>query len=557
MPTSPPPPPAGLRQTFPADLLASLVVFMVALPLCIGIAQACGLPAEAGIVTGIVGGLLVGAVAGSPLQVSGPAAGLIVLVSDFITDVTEHHPEYNPFALLGLVILLAGGFQMLAGVLRLGQWFRAVSPAVVAGMLAGIGLTIIAKQFHVMVDDDSPAGVLEALATIPFAIEKGFIPEAGRTANHTAAAFIGVVTIVILVTWKLIQPRSLKTLPAAVLAVVVAVAINEFGRPVLDLIGIPHGPAVDEHGGIGVRRVSVSADLGSGLTPVFDHAPGWGLMASALVWKAVFAFALIASAETLLCAVAVDGMQTGPRTNFDRELKAQGLGNLVCGMLGALPMTGVIVRSSANVDAGAKTRLSAILHGLWLLLFVTTLPWLLSRIPLSALAAVLVYTGWKLLDLAGLARLWRQSRGEAAIFILTAGTIVAVDLLAGVGLGIVLSAVKVLWMISHLEIRREDAADGSAVHIHLDGSGTFVRLPHLAESLDAVPAGKEVHVHLEKLRLVDHAVMTLLTTFHRQYESTGGQVYLNWDDLRDRFDTHKESRPPGPVQVVPTPDQPE
>ena len=542
MPDSPVPTTTGLRQTIPADLLASLVVFMVALPLCIGIAQACGLPPEAGIVTGIVGGILVGAVAGSPLQVSGPAAGLIVLVIDFLTDVTEHHPDQNPVALLGVVILLAGGLQILAGVLRLGQWFRAVSPAVVAGMLAGIGLTIIAKQFHVMVDDDAPKGVVEALFTIPLAVEKGFIPQPGRTANHSAAAFIGVVTIVILVTWKLIQPRALKMLPAAVIAVVVAVLINEFGRPVLDLLGIQHGPAVDEHGGIGVRRVTVSADLTSGLTPVINHIPAWGLLASGLVWKGAIAFALIASAETLLCAVAVDGMQSGPRTNFDRELRAQGIGNLVCGSLGALPMTGVIVRSSANVEAGAKTRLSAVMHGIWLLLFVTTLPWLLSRIPLAALAAVLVYTGYKLLDLAGLRRLWKQSRGEAAIFLLTAGTIVAVDLLAGVALGIVLSAIKVLVMVSHLSISRTDNESGDVVHFHLEGSGTFMRLPQLAEALDAVPPGKEVHVHLEQVRLVDHAVMTLLTTFHRQYQATGGQVFLNWNDLQDRFDTVTPSR---------------
>src|SRR4051812_8726172 len=174
-----------------SDLLASVVVFMVALPLFIGIAQACGLPPETGIVTGIVGGLLVGFLAGSPLQVSGPAAGLIVLVIQFLED--AHKVGYEgsrALALLGTVILLAGAIQLLAGLFRLGQWFRAVSPAVVGGMLAGIGITIIAKQFHAMVDDDGPKKVIDGLLTIPQAVWKGFAPPVDARANHSAAALV-------------------------------------------------------------------------------------------------------------------------------------------------------------------------------------------------------------------------------------------------------------------------------------------------------------------------------------------------------------------------------
>src|SRR5581483_5722526 len=206
------------------------------------------------------------------------------------------------------------------------------------------------------------------------------------------------------------------------------------------------------------------ANLLDGLTPLAVHWPGWGVLLSGLVWKAAVTFALIASAETLLCAVAVDAMHAGPRTRFDRELAAQGVGNVVCGALGALPMTGVIVRSSANVGAGARTRRSAILHGAWLLLFVSLFPGLLSRIPLAALAAVLVYTGWKLVNLPGLARLWRESRSEAAIFAATAAAIIATDLLTGVVLGVVLSAAKLLWTFSHLDVVREDDPEHKRVH---------------------------------------------------------------------------------------------
>lgn len=313
----------------------------------------------------------------------------------------------------------------------------------------------------------------------------------------------------------------------------VAVLVNEFGRPVFEGLGVRIGPAVDEHGGIGVERVQVAARLTDSIQPI--AWPGWEVLASGLVWKGAVTFALIASAETLLCAVAVDTKHTGPRTNFDRELMAQGAGNTICGLIGALPMTGVIVRSAANVEAGARTRRSAILHGVWLLLFVSLLPGLLARIPAAALAAVLVYTGWKLLNLPGLRALWRESRSEALIFVLTAGTIVGADLLAGVVLGVVLSALKLLARFSHLRVARSDEPEHNRVHLHLEGAATFLRLPVLAEALEAVPQGRELHVHLDRLQMVDHAVLHLLVTFQKQYEATGGAVHVDWEGLHARF----------------------
>ena len=529
------PPPAKPRGTLAADVLASLVVFMVALPLCIGIAQACGLPPEAGIVTGIVGGVVVGLLAGSPLQVSGPAAGLIVLVVQFLDDARgAGFAGPAAVALLGVVIVLAGLIQIAAGACRLGQWFRAVSPAVVEGMLAGIGLTIFAKQFHEMVDDDAPKKVLDALATIPQAVWKAFDPPDGASANHSEAAIIGLLAILVLALWKTVAPKRLALVPAAVVAVLLAVLVNEFGRPVFEGLGMQIGPAVDDHGGIGVERVRVSASLTAALRPI-----GWPtgeVLALGLVWQAAFAFALIASAETLLCAVAVDGKHTGPRTKFDRELVAQGVGNILCGAVAALPMTGVIVRSAANVEAGAKTRWSAVLHGVWLLLFVTLMPGTLARVPTAALAAVLVYTGWKLLNLPGLYKLWKESKSEALIFVATAATIVSADLLAGVALGVVLSALKLLVKFSRLRVARVDGPEPGCVHLYLEGAATFLRLPVLAQALDAVPRGRELHVHLDRLQFVDHAVLHLLLTFQKQYEATGGTLTIDWEGLHARFD---------------------
>ncbi len=496
--------------TFRGDLLASFVVFMVALPLCIGIAQACGLPPEAGIVTGIVGGLLVGFLAGSPLQVSGAAAGLIVLVIEFLDDAAKAgYPGAAAVALLGVAILLSGCLQILAGVLRLGPWFRAVSPAVVGGMLAGIGITIIAKQFHEMEDDDAPKAVTDGLLSIPAAMWQAFSP-ADEKANHSAAAFVGLLTILVLVFWKAIAPKSLKLIPAAVVAVALAVVVTEAA-------------------GFGIDRVQISGNLAEAFRPI--AWPGWEILGSALVWKAAITFAIIASAETLLCAVAVDTMHNGPRTKFDRELVAQGVGNVVCGALGALPMTGVIVRSSANVEAGARTRLSAILHGMWLLLFVALLPELLSRIPSAALAAILVYTGWKLVNVPGLVKLWFEGRGEAAVFVVTAVGIVAVDLLAGVALGVGLAAAKLLWSVAHVTITRCDDPVHHRVDLVLAGAATFIRLPVIAEALEAIPPGQKLHIHLDQLQFIDHAVLRLLVAFQKRYEASGGKVFLDLERL--------------------------
>jgi MFS superfamily sulfate permease-like transporter len=300
---------------------------------------------------------------------------------------------------------------------------------------------------------------------------------------------------------------------------------------------------VDDHGGIGVERVRVSADFADALRPI--GWPGWGVLSLALVWKAAVTFALVASAETLLCAVAVDAKHSGPRTKFDRELVAQGVGNALCGAVGALPMTGVIVRSSANVEAGARTRLSAVLHGVWLLLFVALLPGLLGRVPTAALAAVLVYTGWNLLNLPGLWRLWKESRSEAAIFAATAAAIVAADLLTGVALGFALSAVKLLLRLSRLRVLRVDEPGVGRVHLHLEGAATFLRLPVLARALEAVPRGRALHVHLGRVSFIDHAARHLLLTFREQYEATGGSLVIDWGGGAE------EHPPPAADRLIP------
>src|SRR5262245_1537089 len=498
---------AWWRERLVSDLPASFVVFLVALPLSMGIAIASGAPVTAGLVTGIVGGLVAGVLAGAPLQVSGPAAGLTVIVYQCIQ-------EYG-IEELGVVVLLAGGLQVLAGALRLGQWFRAVSPAVVQGMLAGIGVLIFCSQFHVIVDDkpkqNGVANLLsirEAIAkAIPWPIDPDTVDEraartrqlrqsgrlhlqqteigeevhhrlagishgstaravadqivvgqlrqlaaaqaqvleqlsapdwieptepllaargAVRTAladleaanvqsarasqdratqaiselrdslkSHRWAACLGVLTLALLVSWQGTFARRWRFLPAPLVAVIASTLVAaSLDLPVL-YVEVPDN-LLEE----------IYLPSPAELSRLFS--PGLLLMAAQI--------AVVASAETLLCATAVDQMHLGPRTRYDKELVAQGAGNMLCGLLAALPMTGVIVRSGANVQAGAKSRWSSVLHGLWLLLFVAGLSFALRLIPTASLAAILVYTGYKLVNPRTIKSLFAYGQGEAAIY---------------------------------------------------------------------------------------------------------------------------------------------
>jgi len=498
-----------------SDLPSSLVVFMVALPLCIAIAQACGAPAEAGIITGVVGGLVVGVLAGSPLQVSGPAAGLVVLVYQL-------HEQFG-VAGMGIAIAIAGVFQLVAGAIKLGHWFRAVSPAVIHGMLAGIGIIILASQIHVLVDDVPSGKPIENIKSIPHAVWTAFNDRDVDYPHHRSAAAVGLLAIAVLIGWNALRPQRLKLIPGALLAVVVG-SIAAWLMPQ------------------DIRTVAVQSNLLSAINWIGD-ADG-SMWLNPAIWQAGCTIALIASAESLLCAAAVDRMHTGPRTGYNRELAAQGVGNVICGCLGALPMTGVIVRSAANVNAGAKTRLSAILHGAWLLLFVTALSGVLELVPTTSLAAILIVTGFNLIDPAGIRELWRTSKSEAMILVTTALTIVATDLLTGVLVGVAFALLKLVWTFSHLRIRTESDALGLRTTLRLEGAATFLRLPWLADALERVPPNTELHVDFERLTYIDHACLELMMTWEKQHEATGGSLVLDWDSLHARFKSPRRPMSP-------------
>jgi len=496
--------PAPEKKAWIQDILASIVVFLVALPLCLGIAIASGAPPALGLITGIIGGLVVGSIAGSPLQVSGPAAGLAVLVFELV--------GAHGLAMLGVVGLMAGALQLIAGSLKLGQWFRAISPSVIHGMLAGIGVLIFASQFHVMIDDKPHGSGIANLIAIPGAIYKAVLP-ADMSTHHLAGA-IGLITLATIVLWNLFKPAALKSVPAALVAVIV-------GTVAAAVADLP------------IARVDVPASLVASLNIPTAAAFARALDPDIIVLALVFAF--VASAETLLCATAVDQMHTGPRTKYDQELRAQGIGNMLCGAVGALPMTGVIVRSSANVQAGGTSRLSAILHGAWLLGTVVALPFVLNQIPTAALAAILVYTGYKLLNLAQIRKIGAFGRVELGVYFATLLGIVLADLLTGVLIGFAITIVKLVWSLTHVRIDKVvDKATGR-VDFDLHGSATFVAIPRLAAALETVPTGAEVHIQIEHLDHIDHACLDMLAAWGRQHEATGGKLILEWHELQERY----------------------
>jgi MFS superfamily sulfate permease-like transporter len=311
-----PAPGGGPFQFLGRDFTASIVVFLVAMPLCMGIAIASGVPPEKGLVTGIIGGIVVGMFAGSPLQVSGPAAGLAVIVFEFVR---QHGLEA-----LGPVLLLAGVLQLLAGVLRLGGVFRAISPAVVHGMLAGIGALIVIGQFHILFDETPMSSGIENIAMMPVRI-LGLSPFDWRSAE--LALLLGLLTIGIMLGWEKLRPARLKLVPGALLGVVAATLVA-WGF------------------GLELARIDVPDSLASAFV-----LPGEGylaVLANPVVIMSAVAIAFIASAETLLSAAAVDRMHDGVRTQYDKELRAQGLGNFLCGIFGALPMSGICWRCTAT-----------------------------------------------------------------------------------------------------------------------------------------------------------------------------------------------------------------
>ncbi|MDB5996202.1 MAG: sulfate transporter [Pseudomonas sp.] len=383
------------------------------------------------------------------------------------------------------------------------------APAVVYGMLAGIGVLIVLSQVHVMLDGVPKPSGLDNLAAFPAAVIQA-LPSLGWQAG-----LLGLSTIAVMWLWEKCRPHSLRFIPGALLGVGLATVAS------LMLA-------------LQVKRVEVPSNLAEAI----DWLKPADLLnlADPTLLIAAFAVAFIASAETLLSAAAVDRMHSGQRSDFDRELSAQGVGNMLCGLLGALPMTGVIVRSSANVQAGATTRMSAIFHGLWLLAFVLLLSSVLQSIPVASLAGVLVYTGFKLVDLKAFRGLGRYGRMPMFTYAATALAIIFTDLLTGVLIGFGLTLAKLAWKASRLKISLIDLPKDGEMELRLVGAATFLKVPALTQVLGTIPAGATVHVPLNNLSYIDHSCLELLEEWGRANAAKGSTLLIEARGLKRRLE---------------------
>lgn len=478
------------RKGVAANVGASLVVFLVAVPLSLGIAVASGAPLIAGIIAAVVGGIVAGLVGGSMVQVSGPAAGLTIIVADLIM-------TYG-WRVTCLITLLAGLVQLTLGAFRVARAALAVSPAVVHGMLAGVGVTIALAQLHVVLGGAPQSSALANIADLPDQIAH----------NHTAAVAVGVITIAIMFGWNRLPAIGRfrpGMIPAALVAVGTATVIATLGRWEAETVALPASLAEAWNG------------------PMLPESGQWhGIV------LAVAAVAMVASVESLLAAIAVDRLHSGRRVMLNRELFGQGAANTVSGALGGLPVAGVIVRSTANVRAGGHSPLSTVLHGVWILLFVALFAHVVELIPMAALAALLVFIGVQMVSLAHLRNLRRHH--EASVYLVTLSGVVFLGLLEGVFIGFALAMIMALRRLTKLTVVTEERAD--RVHVTVHGSLTFLGVPRLAHVLRTVPEGAGVDLDLH-VDFMDHAAFEAIHAWRVDHERTGGSVDI--DEVHEKW----------------------
>ncbi len=498
--STPPKPATG--STIAADLSAGLVVSLVALPLCLGIALASNAPLFSGIVAGIVGGLVVGAISGSQSSVSGPAAGLTAVVAAQIASL-------GSFEAFLLAVTLAGALQIALGAIRAGSIADFVPSSVIRGLLGAIGLILILKQIpHLFGYDADPLG------------EMSFIqPDQENTFSeivnvflggriHWGAALIGLLSIGLLISWDKIKTLKNSPLPAPLVVVLVGVGLN------LLMPRLGDGWSIDPSH---LVQVPIAESLAGFLG--FLQVPDFGAITNPAVYIAAITIALVASLETLLNLEAVDKIDPQRRASPpNRELIAQGVGNMTAGLIGGLPITSVIVRSSVNINAGAKTKLSTLVHGTLLLLCVALVPGSLNLIPLSALAAVLIVTGFKLASPKLFQQMWRSGFEQFLPFVVTVGAILLTDLLVGILIGLGFSIVFILRsnLRRPMHRRLEKHLFGDVLHIELANQVSFLNRVALRNALGETPPGGHVLIDARGTDYIDADVLSVIREFEEE-----------------------------------------
>ncbi len=523
---------AGLARSWRSDLVAGFLVFLIALPLCLGIALASGYPAIAGIFTAVIGGLITPWISNSELTIKGPAAGLIVIALGAITEFSEVFGAEHAYRLALGVGMAAGVIQILFGLTRSGILGEFFPTSVVHGMLAAIGVIIVSKQIHVTLGvTDTEGTPLELLAEIPRSLSR-LNPE---------IALIGLVSLIILFGLPMIRNRSIRRIPAPMLVLLVAVPLGmafDLSHEHTYSLGGSHYHLGEEH------LVAIPSNMFAAVTtPEFDALATW------IGWKWVVLFALIGTLESLLSAKAIDMIDPWRRkTNLNRDLVAIGVGNTMSAAIGGLPMISEIVRSKANTDNGARTRFANIFHGLFLLGFVALLPGLIHRIPLAALSAMLVYTGARLASPREFENVFRIGKEQLVIFLATMIGVLATDLLVGVAIGIL---VKVgIHLLNGMPMRSifkpfldiEQREDGTHV-IHARGSAVFSNWIPFKRQIEQIGLNQRNNlvVDLSETKLVDHSVMEKLRQLQEEFEREGLALELVGLETHRKLSEHSFS----------------
>lgn len=503
---------SGLKAHWRQDIRSGFLVFLIALPLCLGVSVASGFPPMAGILTTVIGGLLVSRINGSYVTINGPAAGLIVVIYSSVQALGQGDAMAGYRYTLAAIVV-TGLLQILLGFRKAGRLAAFFPASVVHGMLAAIGIIIMAKQIPVMVGVKTEDGtMLSAIAQLPHGLAY-FIPE---------IAFIALVGMGILIGWPSISHPILKKVPAPILVILSGMALGQ----VFDLAHLHPGEDF-----MLPKDVIVGPDF---LVAIPDrlldslYLPDFSKIFTLAFWQSVIAIGLVGTLETLLSAAAVDKLDPHHRySDLNRDLRAVGIGNTVAGLIGGLPMIAEIVRSSANVDGGAQTGLSNFFHGALLLLFVVVFPQMIDTIPLASLAALLVYTGFRLTSPAAFAKTLDVGREQLALFVITILGVLATNLLAGVLIGI---AAKLLMHVGRgvplrnlltISYRLERNVPGTSV-IRVRGSAIFSNFLSLKSELAGLPDGETIIFDLSDAYLIDHTVMEFIDHFCDDTVARGG-----------------------------------
>ncbi len=486
-----------IQSFLKGDWKSGIAVFLVALPLCLGIALASGAPLLAGLVAGIIGGTVVSLLSGSELSVSGPAAGLTIIVANAITDL-------GSFPGFLVAVILAGGIQLILGLLKLGKIGGFFPSSVIRGMLVAIGIVIILKQIPHAIGDD-----LDFIGEFEFDQKDGentFSEILKSLADiKIGALLISLIGLVILFSWTKLGEtiKWMNALPASLFVVVAGVAMNEsfpfwasdwfLGNSKDHMVNLP--------------IFASSSEIWSGLV-----SPDWTFFSNPKVYSIAFTLAIVATLESLLSLEASDSLDPLKRISSpDRELLAQGTGNIVSGLLGGLPITSVIVRSSTNIYAGGKTRMSGFFHGILLLVAVLLLPLYLNKIPLACLASILLYTGYKLAHPKEFKKVIAEGWKQWVPFLVTVAVVVGVDLLWGIFIGTLVGLVFVV--ITNFSSVFSVFKNGNEVLIKFQKDVTFLHKMSLKETLRKIPEGSEVFIDISKVHFMDHDIKLIIDEF--------------------------------------------